>query len=267
MMVFPNAKINLGLNILKKRKDGYHDIETIFYPVAIQDALTIESADELLLEVEGSEIPGNPIDNICLKAFRLLQADYNLDPVKIILKKNIPIGAGLGGGSADGAFALQALSLYFNLNISDDKLETYASQLGSDCAFFIRNKPIYAQGRGDVFSDVSVDLSNYYKVLVMPPVFVSTAEAYANVVPKYPTKSLKEIIQQPIETWKSELVNDFEHSVFQKYPLIQNIKNELYNAGALYASMSGSGASVFGIFDTEPDLSYLSTENVIFHGV
>ncbi len=267
MMCFPNAKINFGLNIIRKREDGYHDIETIFYPIALHDTITIESSPETELIIEGAEIPGNSSDNICLKAYRLLKTVYDLSPVKITLRKNIPIGAGLGGGSADGAFTLHALSLFFNLSISDDELESYASQLGSDCAFFINNKPVFAEGRGNIFSEISLSLTNFHKVLIMPPFFVSTAEAYAGVMPKVPEKSIKEIIQQPMETWKLELVNDFEQIVFEKYPAIGTIKNELYEAGALYASMSGSGASVFGIFENEPDLSFLEKENKVFYGI
>lgn len=257
MVVFPNAKINLGLNVVAKRSDGFHDIVTCFYPVQVQDVLeVIESPTgrKSTFTATGISIPGKPEENLCMKAFKLLQKDYQLPNVDIHLHKIIPIGAGLGGGSADAAFTLEALNELFQLFLDASLLEDYASRLGSDCAFFIRNKPVLAFERGDVFGSVNVDLKGKKLLLVYPGVHVSTAEAYSRVKPAQPEQTVKEILEgEPIENWRQRLVNDFETSVFALYPEIGDLKEELYKAGALYASMSGSGSSVFGIFEAEAD--------------
>jgi len=265
MLIFPNAKINIGLNVLNRRDDGYHNLETIFYPVNIKDALEIVVADELSFESSGLEIPGRVEDNLCIKGYHLLKKDFDLPPVKIHLHKHIPIGAGLGGGSADAAFFIRLINQNFNLGMTDEQMIGYARKLGADCAFFIKNKPVFAFEIGDEFEPVRLDLSKYQVVLVMPPVHVSTAEAYRGVKPAPVKDSLMDLIYEPIADWKKYIKNDFEASVFKNHPEIRGVKAAFYEAGALYASMSGSGASVFGIFETMPDLSGLEDGNEIFY--
>lgn len=267
MILFPNAKINIGLNIISKRPDGYHNLESIFYPlVAIKDALEVVEANELQFSSSGINIPGNSDDNLCLKAYHLLKKDFTeLPPVSIHLHKDIPIGAGLGGGSSDASFFIRLLNQKFSLGLENSKMEQYASKIGSDCAFFIQNKPAYAIEKGDQLSLLHLDLSNYFFVLVMPDVHVSTAEAYQGVLPAPVSAPLNELIELPIEDWKLYIKNDFEPSVFSKYPLIAQIKASLYEGGALYASMSGSGSSVYGIFKEPLKLPQLEKENKIFY--
>ncbi|MES2107534.1 MAG: 4-(cytidine 5'-diphospho)-2-C-methyl-D-erythritol kinase [Bacteroidota bacterium] len=265
MLIFPNAKINIGLNIINRRDDGYHNLETVFYPVNIKDALEIVVADELSFESSGLEIPGRAEDNLCIKGYHLLKKDFDLPPVKIHLHKNIPIGAGLGGGSADAAFFIRLVNQNFNLGMTDDRMMGYARQLGADCAFFIQNKPVFAFEKGDEFEPIRLDLSKYKIVLVMPAVHVSTAEAYRGVTPAPVKESLMDLIYEPVSEWKKFIKNDFEASVFKNHPEIRGVKAALYQAGAIFASMSGSGASVFGIFDEVPDLSTLEGENEIFY--
>jgi len=267
MINFPNGKINIGLNITERRPDGYHNLETVFYPIRINDVLEIIESDQLSFESSGIDIPGDAKDNLCLKAYQLLKNDHDLPPVKIHLHKHIPIGAGLGGGSADAAFLIKLLNQKFKLNISVEDMQEYARQLGADCAFFIKGEPTYAFEKGDRFEDIALDLSAYHIALVMPPVHVSTAEAYRGVKPAKPVTSLKELIRQPIAEWQQYIKNDFEASVFETYPRIGVVKEKLYEAGALYASMSGSGASVFGIFDKAPDLKSLEVDNRVFYKV
>ena len=252
MITYPNAKINLGLNIVEKRPDGYHNLETIFYPIALQDALEVtklEGEKEYALTLSGTPIEGDPEQNLVVKAYKLLKNDFpNLPPVDIHMYKHIPTGAGLGGGSADAAFMIKLLNNKFQLRLSAEKMEEYASHLGADCAFFIQNKPVFASGIGNIFEPVQISLKGYYIVLVKPDIFVSTKEAYSLVQPKQPVQSLKEIARMPVETWRATMKNDFEDSVFKLYPEIAAIKDKLYDMGAIYASMSGSGSSVFGIF-------------------
>ncbi|WP_295673438.1 4-(cytidine 5'-diphospho)-2-C-methyl-D-erythritol kinase [uncultured Mucilaginibacter sp.] len=254
MISFPNAKINIGLNVIERRPDGYHNLETIFYPIKINDALEIIKADKLSFESSGLEIPGRVEDNLCIKGYHLLKKHFDLPPVKIHLHKHIPIGAGLGGGSADAAFFIRLLNDYFSLGLNDDRMIGYSRQLGADCAFFIKNKPVFAFDKGDEFEPIKLDLSAYKIVLVMPPVHVSTGEAYGGVKPAPVKTSLMELIQLPVTEWKQHIKNDFEISVFKNHPMIRGVKAALYEAGAIYASMSGSGASVFGIFSETPDL-------------
>ena len=252
MITYPNAKINLGLNIIEKRPDGYHNLETVFYPINLQDALEVtqlEGEGEYTLKVSGVPIEGDPENNLVVKAYRLLKKDFpHMTSVNIHMFKHIPTGAGLGGGSADAAFMIKLLNEKFSLNLSTAKMEEYAATLGADCAFFIQNKPVFATGIGNLFESINLSLKGYYIVLVKPDIFVSTKDAFANIHPKQPVQSLKEIIRMPVETWRATMKNDFEDSVFQKYPEIAAIKDKLYDMGALYASMSGSGSSVFGIF-------------------
>lgn len=252
MLTYPNAKINLGLNITEKRPDGYHNLETVFYPIPLQDAIEVtrhEGNQLYTLKIKGVNIEGEPDNNLVIKAYNLLKKDFStMSPVDIHMYKHIPTGAGLGGGSADAAFMIKLLNEKFNLQLSTEKMEEYASRLGADCAFFVRNQPVFATGIGNIFEPIELSLKGYHLVLVKPDIFVSTKDAYANVTPKHPETSLKEIIQAPIETWKKTMKNDFEESVFMKFPEIAAIKDKLYDLGAIYASMSGSGSSVFGIF-------------------
>lgn len=252
MLTYPNAKINLGLNITEKRPDGYHNLETVFYPIPLQDAIEVtrhEGNQPYTLKIKGVNIEGEPDNNLVIKAYNLLKKDFStMPPVDIHMYKHIPTGAGLGGGSADAAFMIKLLNEKFNLQLSTEKMEEYASRLGADCAFFVRNQPVFATGIGNIFEPIELSLKGYQLVLVKPDIFVSTKDAYANVTPKHPETSLKEIIQSPIETWKKTMKNDFEESVFMKFPEIAAIKDKLYDLGAIYASMSGSGSSVFGIF-------------------
>ena len=253
MITFPNAKINLGLNIVEKRPDGYHNPETIFYPINLQDALEVtrrENNDkEYTLHISGSPLEGEPEDNLVVKAYKLLKKDYpGLLPVDIHMYKHIPAGAGLGGGSSDAACMIKLLNDKFSLGLSTERMEEYAVKLGADCAFFIRNKPVFATGIGNLFEPVELSLKGYHIILIKPDIFVSTRDAFAEIKPVRPAVSLKEIVKQPMETWKHSMKNDFEDSVFKKFPEIAAIKDELYDLGAVYAAMSGSGSSVYGIF-------------------
>lgn len=252
MITFPNAKINLGLHISKKRGDGFHDIETILYPVQWCDALEIvpdEKAKETC-HYKGSGIKMYSKDkpNLCTRSYHLLAEKFPLHPIKMHLHKTIPIGAGLGGGSSDAAYSLTMLNTLFNLKLTNEQLLGYASQLGSDCPFFLRNKVAFASGRGDQLEEIKLDLKNYFITIVKPKVHVSTAEAYRGAVLSKPTGSLKELIRLPVTKWKDSIFNDFEKTIFEKFNIIKNIKAKLYKYGAIYASMSGSGSSVYGIF-------------------
>ncbi|NML22303.1 4-(cytidine 5'-diphospho)-2-C-methyl-D-erythritol kinase [Pseudoflavitalea sp. G-6-1-2] len=249
MINFPNCKINLGLQVLGKRPDGYHDLCTIFYPLPVRDVLEVLSATETNLAVTGIPVDGDPEKNLCVKAWQLLKQHHpELSPVSIGLHKNIPMGAGLGGGSADGAFMLQLLNKKYQLGIAEEKLMEYALQLGSDCPFFIVNKPCLATGRGEKLTPVSPDLKNYSFLLVHPGIHVNTGWAFSQIKPAAASADLASIIQQPVEQWRHTLVNDFEAPVCNHYPEMQAIKDKLYNAGAIYASMTGSGSCFFGIF-------------------
>ena len=258
MITFPNAKINLGLNIVEKRPDGYHNLETIFYPIPLQDALEITPWEggerKYKLAQSGIQIAGDDENNLVVKAYKLLDSLYNLPPIEINLLKHIPSGAGLGGGSADAAFMLCMLNQHFQLNIPNEQLEVYAAQLGADCAFFVENKPTFAEGIGNIFSPIELSLKGYKLLLVKPDIFVSTRDAFAQIKPKRPSISLKEVAKMPIEAWKTYMVNDFEESVFPQFPAIADIKAKLYNMGAIYASMSGSGSSVFALFKGDATL-------------
>ncbi|WP_411275678.1 4-(cytidine 5'-diphospho)-2-C-methyl-D-erythritol kinase [Daejeonella sp.] len=267
MIVFPNAKINIGLNIVSKRADGYHDLETIFYPIMIKDVLEVVEAEDFSFTSSGLEIPGGSQSNICLKAYELLSRDLKLPTVHIHLHKNIPIGAGLGGGSANASFFIKLMNDKFFLNLKAEEMEHYASQLGADCPFFIQNKPVFATGKGDKFEKIRLDLSKYFLVLVMPALHVATSEAFVGIVPKPAAKSLKDLIGNNIFTWKSSVVNDFEPGIIKRFPEIGFIKDSLYKAGAIYASMSGSGASVFGIFESPLKLPDLEVGNRVFYAV
>ena len=284
MIAFPNAKINVGLNVVARRPDGYHDIETVFYPVLLQDALEITlmrpldpaqlrkrieagllvQPDDVFmpfrlrrrkedipccsLEMTGNEFPFVAADNLVVKAYLMLQQDFDLPSIDIKLHKHIPSGAGLGGGSSDCAFMITLLNRRFNLRMRDSMMERYAARLGSDCAFFISNTPSIATGRGEILNPVGLSLKGYSVLLVKPDVSVSTAEAYASLTPKQPEIPLAEAIRRPVAEWKDCVFNDFETTVFAKYPLLADIKRRLYSMGAVYAAMSGSGSTVYGLF-------------------
>jgi 4-diphosphocytidyl-2-C-methyl-D-erythritol kinase len=257
MICFPNAKINLGLRVVSKRPDGYHNIETVFYPAPLYDALEIVPSEtkEMVFSQTGIPIDGNPGDNLVMKAFRLLEKDFHLPEITIYLRKQIPFGAGLGGGSADAAFMLKLLNDFAGLNLSVEQMERYAGQLGADCPFFIRNIPAFAEGTGDLFTPVEISLKGYYLVLAKPDIHVSTREAYAGITPKQPDSRLTEIIRLPVKEWKDCMVNDFEEGIFARHPVLGEMKQVLYDRGAVYASMSGSGSSLFGIFE-KPQTSF-----------
>jgi 4-diphosphocytidyl-2-C-methyl-D-erythritol kinase len=249
MIQFPNCKINLGLSILAKRADGYHELETVFYPIAVSDALEILPAANLTMTHSGIAVPGDPAQNLCLKAYHLLKKDFpTLPAVQMHLHKNIPMGAGLGGGSSDGTAALMILNQQFTLGLNDQQLIAYASQLGSDCPFFVYNKACHATGRGEVLTPIQLDLSNYQFLLVHPGVHIATAWAFQQLNPHIKSESIQAIIDKPITDWKNYLINDFEAPVFKAEPKLSVIKDQLYQLGAIYASMSGSGSSLFGIF-------------------
>ncbi|GAB1444732.1 MAG: 4-(cytidine 5'-diphospho)-2-C-methyl-D-erythritol kinase [Cyclobacteriaceae bacterium] len=246
MVSFPFCKINLGLRILSKRADGFHNIETCFYPVPWCDVLEIIPSQVFLFTQSG--IPITDAENLCVRAYNKLKETYSLPAVKIHLHKIIPMGAGLGGGSADAAFTLKSLNTLFSLDLSVDKLIEIAAELGSDCSFFLHEKAMMGSGRGEVLRPINISLAGKFVVIVKPDIHVSTADAYKNVRPDASRASLQEILTEDLTSWKSTLVNDFEQSVFMQYPQIQRIKNTLYESGALYASMSGSGSSVYGLF-------------------
>ena len=249
MIVSPNAKINLGLNVLRKRVDGYHELSSVFYPVKdLCDILEILLSTEFSFSSSGIKIPGE--GNLCTKAFEMLKQDFGISNVKIHLHKQIPIGAGLGGGSADGAFMLKAMNTLFDLKLSIAQLEKYALKLGADCPFFIENIPKYAQGIGEKMSIVDLDLSAYKLKFIFPELHISTAEAYGGITPKIPETNLLDLINQPIEKWKGKVKNDFEVATFAKHPHLEKMKTQLYADGAIYASMSGSGSVLYGVFNS-----------------
>lgn len=253
MITFPNAKINLGLNIVERRPDGYHNLETIFYPIKLQDALEVNRLEHAevpyKLRVSGANLHGSPEDNLVVKALNLLRQYHSgILPVDIHLFKHIPTEAGLGGGSSDCAFMIKLLNEKFRLGLSVKEMEQYAAQLGADCPFFIQNQPVFASGTGNIFEPIELTLKGYHLVLVKPDTPISTKEAFSNIHPKHPEVSLKEIATQPIENWKGLMKNDFEESIFPCHPEIAAIKDKLYDLGAVYASMTGSGSAVYGIF-------------------
>ncbi len=257
MILYPNAKINIGLKVIEKRTDGFHNLETFFFPIELTDILEIVESDKTTLTLYGIKLDGIMEDNLCIKAYNMLANDFDLPPVEIHLFKRIPPGAGLGGGSSDAAHTLIALNKLFCLNLNHETLATYAARLGSDCPFFVYSRGLnadegegmLASGRGEILTPFKVPQLKGLKIrTVVPPVFVSTAEAYRGVIPSGPHYSLKDLLLMPVEMWKGAVNNDFENSVFKKHPLIEEHKQDLYNKGAIYASMSGSGSAVFGLF-------------------
>lgn len=255
MVVFPPCKINLGLQVVARRTDGYHDLITCFYPVPWCDILEIIPSDTFSFTATGIPIPPGDKQNLCVLAYELLKKDFNLSPVAIHLHKIIPMGAGLGGGSSDAAYTLIALNEIFHLELSNDALAKYASQLGSDCAFFTQTQPKLGKGRGEILEDINTNLKGKFLVIVKPDVHVSTAEAYSGVRPALPEIDLREVLEKDsVDKWTGVITNDFEKSVFEKYPVISGVKKSLYEAGAAFAGMSGSGSAVFGIFASQPSL-------------
>ena len=267
MIIFSNCKINLGLRILRKRADGYHDLETVFYPVALNDAIEVIRIEQsnAVFSQSGLSIDCEPGQNLCMKAYSLLQRTFAIPPVKMHLHKSVPMGAGLGGGSANAAFTLKLLNRKFNLNLTQDQLLDLALQLGSDCPFFIVNKPCIATGRGEFMETIDLSpLQSYTLAIVHPGIHISTAWAFAQLTPKDNGLSIREIITRPVAEWKETLINDFEPDVFRAHPLIAQIKQQLYNDGAAYACMSGSGSAVFGLFKDLPTLNFPEYRTELF---
>jgi 4-diphosphocytidyl-2-C-methyl-D-erythritol kinase len=250
MILFPNCKINIGLNIIRKRPDGYHDLESVFYPLPLKDVIEIIPAGSFQFNKSGLDIPGDDADNICIKAYQSLKKSFpGLPAVKMYLHKHIPTGSGLGGGSADGAFMLLLLNDTFGLNLSTNQLINHASALGSDCPFFIVNKPAFVSSRGESIKNFSLDLSAYSFALIHPGIHINTAWAFSKIKPGVPAKPIAEIVHGSLKNWRDHLVNDFEIPVLNEFPVLNDIKKELYKSGALYASMTGSGSSFYGIFE------------------
>lgn len=272
MISFPNAKINIGLNIIEKREDGFHNIESVFYPVGLCDALEVventdKTADRIVFTSSGIEIPGDASSNLCCRAFHLIAREYSLPNVKIHLHKHIPIGAGLGGGSSDAAFFIRLLNEKFEVGLAWGEMHHYAKQLGSDCSFFVSNKPAFVEGKGDKFESIKLDLSNFYIALVYPNIYINTAKAYSSAHPKKSGRSLEnDVLNLPIEQWKNNIHNDFEDSVFPQFSELKKIKEELYSQGALYASMSGSGSALYGIFKNNTDLKQKFPNAFVWEG-
>lgn len=267
MIGYPNAKINIGLNIINKRNDGFHNLETLMVPIPLTDLITInpikndQSSNKVVFSSTGLTIDGSPNDNLILKAFRLLNVKYQLPATAIHLHKSIPFGAGLGGGSADAAFTLVMLNQLYQLNLTNTELEILAAELGSDCAFFIENKPAIATGRGEVLNAIDFNLKGYHLAIVIPPTPISTKEAYSKVTPAKPKYTIAENWNSPIENWSNLFKNDFEPSVYSQKPEIKKIKDLLYDAGANYASLSGSGSASYGIFKNLPKLQHTFPKN------
>lgn len=255
MTEHPNCKINIGLSVVERRSDGYHNLESVFYPVGLCDDLEIERSAAFSFSQNGIALDCDYSDNLCVKAYRLLQSEFpHIGPVSIRLSKRIPSGAGMGGGSADAAFTLKMLNTLFGLGLNNGQLQKYAARLGADCAFFIENKPVMAKGKGDEFEEIHLDLGGYRLLLVKPDVGVSTAEAYQSIVPAPAAFDLHKLGSTPMKDWKKLVTNDFEKGIFPKLPLLGEIKQQLYAHGALYASMSGSGSTVYGIFASDSDI-------------
>ncbi|CAN5440397.1 4-(cytidine 5'-diphospho)-2-C-methyl-D-erythritol kinase [soil metagenome] len=260
------CKINLGLQVISLRNDNFHELETLFYPTGWSDLLEVIAVGNVPFDLtfSGLKVPGSSANNLCYRAWELLSKDYLLPNLKAHLHKIVPMGAGLGGGSSDAAFMLKLINQVVKLNISEEKLKSYAALLGSDCPFFIDSRPCLAKGRGELLFPTDITLKGYYMVIVMPEVTVGTAEAYRWITPKVPQRSIAEIIQLPIQEWQGLLLNDFEEPVASRFPIIREIRESLLQHGAIYASMSGSGAAVFGIFKEEINFSF--SNSVIWKG-
>lgn len=257
MVSFPNAKINLGLRVLRMRQDGFHEIDSCFYPVPWNDILEIVKSEKFNFSATGLPIPGDTDNNLCIKAFNFLKTDFDIGNVAIHLHKVIPMGAGLGGGSADGAFTLVSLNKLFNLGLTNAELRVFAAKLGSDCPFFIDNQPSIVGGRGEKLAPSKLSLTGTWIVLVNPDIHIPTAEAYSSLKPAIPNQGVKEVLHQPNSEWQEHLINDFENPIAAKHQEIDHIKKQLLDAGAFYSSMTGSGSTVFGLFESEPNIKNL----------
>lgn len=257
MLTFSSPKINLGLQILNKRPDGFHNLQSVFYPIKNwEDTLEIAENSDFSFTQSGLKIPGKTEDNLVVRAYNLLKKTYNLPNIKIHLHKTIPCGAGLGGGSSNAVSMLELINSFFDLQIDEKKLFNFALELGSDCPFFLKKKPQKVEGRGEILSDINLDLSAYYITLIFPDLQISTAEAFQNLSLLSPKKeSFFSIFDQPIETWKEDLINDFEKNIFLKYPILEEIKTKMYQNGAVYASMSGTGSVIYGIFKEKKSIN------------
>ena len=266
MIVRPNAKINIGLNIVEKRSDGFHNLESLMVPFGLTDELKLtenkrHGAKKFELVIDGLPVDGALDTNLVSRAYHLVNADYSLPPVRVVLKKQIPLGAGLGGGSADGAFTITALNKMFDLKLSIDMMQRYAAMLGSDCALFVQNKPAFATSRGEILKPVDINLKGYSIVIVKPDVHVNTAQAYKLLTPHRPEIPITDLLDKKPEEWRGKMVNDFEEPIFKMHPILDTIKKAMYNAGAAYSSMSGSGSAIYGLFAGKPDTSSLKFEN------
>lgn len=273
MILFPNCKINLGLRVLRKREDGYHDLETVMLPVmGLSDIVEVIRCEDTCVcagaefSSSGLEVDCPDEQNLCLKAYQLLKRKHNIGAVRIHMHKIVPMGAGLGGGSADAVFVLKALNALFELGLSDNVMEQYAAELGSDTAFFVRNTAALASGRGELLTPIEVPLKGYYIVIVKPDIHISTREAYAGVKPSCEGASLTELLQQPVGQWKDCVRNDFENSLFECHPSLRQIKEAMYANGAVYASMSGSGSAVYGLFEREIEISEQFSDMFVYQG-
>jgi 4-diphosphocytidyl-2-C-methyl-D-erythritol kinase len=258
VIIFSNCKINLGLSVLRKRADGFHDLETVFYPIPFHDIIEVIRTEQPPMQFSSSGIPVDvaPEQNLCMKAYQLLSRSFDLPPLQLHLHKSIPSGAGLGGGSANAAFTLKLLNAKLNLGLNTDQLLAMALQLGSDCPFFIVNRPCFATGRGELFEPVDLERLKQYKIaIVNPGIHISTAWAFSNLKIKNRSASIKEVINQPIETWRQQLVNDFEEVAFAAHPALRDIRNKMYEQGAAYAAMSGSGSGMYGLFENKVDVN------------
>ena len=264
MITFPNCKINLGLHILARRTDGYHDLETAFIPITFEDCLEIQrSTSDSSLVVSGLPIDGPVEENLCWKAYQLLKQQFSLPPIDIRLHKEIPSGSGLGGGSSDAAFCLKLLNQKFNLQLDQQRLMQLASTLGSDCAFFIVNSPCIGKGKGEQLSPLECSqLNNLFGLLVLPGIHISSRWAFQQIVPQSSRTGIQKILEEPVQTWRNQLVNDFEKAVFPIHPRLNQIKDQLYQAGAMYASMSGSGSAIYGLFEKLPEITFDATVSV-----
>ena len=277
MITFPHGKINLGLNVTQKRNDGFHNIETVFFPIHWNDILEIvedkqnNSKEKVTFSHSGLKIQGENKNNLVIKSYKQLDNDYSLPPVKIHLHKSIPMGAGLGGGSADAAYTIRTINDLFKLGLDSAKQTSYAKKLGSDCAFFIEGKPVLGTGKGDQFEPIELNFEGMEIMVIWPAIHSGTAEAYSGIVPSVPDKSLREILKSDIKLWKHELKNDFEKTIFPIYPELEKIKFMLYESGAVYASMSGSGSAIFGLFENKtptiplPEHYHVHITNFSFH--
>lgn len=266
MIAFPPCKINLGLRVIRKRDDGYHDIETCFYPLPFTDVLEIVPSEKFLFQQTGLTLPGNPDENLCIKAYYLLKDKFNLPEVAIYLHKLIPPGAGLGGGSSDAAWTLRLLHRVFSIPVSNEQLTALALQVGSDCPFFMYDVPMVGTGRGEVLQPFEISLKGYYLLLLKPEQNVSTAEAYSLLTPCAPDVPIEQLLKSNPEEWRATLINDFEQPVLRRYPVIGELKEALYRNGAIYASMTGSGSAVYGIFQNKPEVQADLVRYVVWEG-